>query len=201
MDLFVDGLLTGLQSMTWMEGIAFLFGVISVWYEKQENILVFPTGMVNVLLSVYICYIARLYADMGINGYYFIISIYGWYNWSREEEGHKILRITRNSIIQNVQSLVLTTGVFVVLYLALSRLTNSDVPFWDGLTTAFFVTAMWLVARKKIENWYYWIAGNLISIPLYFSKGLILFSLQYGIFLALAIAGLVAWNRKLTSSE
>ncbi len=199
MEWIAEGLISGLTRLTWMEGIAFIFGVISVWYEKQENILVFPTGLVNVTLSMYICYQALLYADMGINGYYFLMSIYGWYNWSRKDDGRNILIVSCNNSTENVQSALLTASVFLVLYFGLTNLTNSDVPFWDGLTTAFFITAMWLMTKKKIENWYYWIAGNLISVPLYFSKGLILFSLQYLIFLILAIAGWFSWRRKLAS--
>jgi len=197
-DWILEGLISGLHRMTWVEGLAFIFGVISVWYEKQENILVFPTGLVNVSLSIYICYNALLYADMGINGYYFLMSIYGWISWSRKRGDQTILRITKSSFNNNLQSLILTGGSFMVIYYGLKNLTNSDVPLWDALTSSFLITAMWLMARKKIENWHYWIAGNLISVPLYFSKGLILFSVQYLIFLTLAIAGLMAWRRKMS---
>lgn len=193
----IENLIEGLDQMTWVEIIAFTFGVVSVWFEKQENILVFPTGLVNVTLTMYVCYHALLYGDMGINGYYFAMSFYGWYNWSRKKDDQKILVVSTNSTTENWQSVTLTAAVFLVLYFCLSNFTDTDVAFWDGLTTAFFITAMWLVTKKKIENWHYWIAGNLISIPLYFSKGLMLFSLQYLIFLGLAIAGLIAWKRKI----
>ncbi len=182
--------------MTWIEGVVFAFGVFSVWFEKQENILVFPVGMVSVLLSVYVCFTVHLYADMGINAYYFLISIYGWYNWSRKKGDEKILVVSYNNLTENIRGLLLTVSVLAVLYLVLSNYTNSDVPFWDGLTTAFFITAMWLVAKKKIENWYYWIAGNVISVPLYFNKELMLLSLQYLIFLGLAVAGLIVWRKR-----
>jgi len=196
MEWIFEGLLAGLNQMTWIETIAFIFGVTSVWYEKQENILVFPTGLVNVTLSIYICYKALLFADMGINGYYVLMSIYGWINWSRKRDGCT-LPITRSNFSDLFKSAVLTGSSFLVLYFGLKNFTNSDVPLWDALTTSFFITAMWLVARKKFENWHFWIIGNLISVPLYFSKGLILFSLQYLIFLVLAIAGLVAWRKKI----
>lgn len=199
MDWVINGFLDGLAQMTWVEAVAFAFGVVSVWYEKQENILVFPTGLVNVSLSIYICFKALLYADMGINTYYFFMSIYGWYNWSRKQNGDA-LHITSCNIGDHLKNLILTTGSFIVLFLGLSNFTNSDVPLWDALTTSLFITAMWLVARKKIENWHFWIVGNLISIPLYFSKGLILFSLQYFIFLVLAILGLLSWRAKLNTA-
>lgn len=192
----IDNLMVGLSNMTWIEGIAFVFGVVSVWYEKQENILVFPTGLVNVGLSIYISYHVLLYADMGTYGYYFLMSIYGWYSWSRKKDNHNILIVSRNSTTEHFQCAILSAGSFVIIYFGLRNFTDSDVPFWDSLTTAFFITAMWLVAKKKIENWHYWIAGNVISVPLYFSKGLMLFSLQYLIFLGLAVAGLIAWQKK-----
>ncbi|MEQ9423785.1 MAG: nicotinamide riboside transporter PnuC [Cyclobacteriaceae bacterium] len=194
LETLAEGFLEGIANMTWMEGIAFVFGVISVWFEKQENILVFPTGLVNVFLSIYVCFTVGLYADMGINAYYFAVSIYGWINWSRTKNGDNVLQITYSSLSEHLKSATLTALSFVVIYFLLNNLTNSDVPLWDALTTSLFITAMWLVAHKKIENWHYWIAGNLISIPLYFSKGLMLFSAQYVIFFGLAIWGLVSWR-------
>jgi len=182
--------------MTWVEAVAFGFGVVSVWYEKQEDIRVFPTGIVNVLLTVYLCFTIGLYASMGVNVYYFLMSIYGWYNWSRASEKEKSLRVGYGNQSDRIKMLALAVLAFVVLFFGLSKITNSNSPFWDALASAFFITAMWLVAEKKIENWYAWIIGNLISIPLYFSKGLILFSFQYFIFLVVAILGLLSWRHK-----
>ncbi|MDA0193664.1 MAG: nicotinamide riboside transporter PnuC [Bacteroidetes bacterium] len=195
-NFLIDGLYTGLNQITWVEVVAFGFGVVSVWYEKQENILVFPTGIVNVLLSVYVCLTVGLYADMGINVYYFFMSIYGWINWTRKNDGKKTLLVGYCNRNDRIIMMVLGGGSFLILLFGLTKFTDSDVAFWDSLTTAFFITAMWLLAEKKIENWYAWIIGNLISIPLYFSKGLVLFSFQYLIFLILAIMGLISWRKK-----
>ncbi len=195
-NFLINGLHIGLNQITWVEVVAFGFGVVSVWYEKQENILVFPTGIVWILLSLYLCLTVRLYADMGIHVYYFLISIYGWINWTRKNEGRTVLVISHSHRNHWIKIILLWGSSFLLLLFVLNEFTDSDVIFWDSLNTAFFITAMWLLAEKKVENWYAWIIGNFISIPLYFSKELVLFSFQYLIFLILAIMGLISWRKK-----
>lgn len=178
------------------EGIAVLFGILSVWFAKKENILVFPTGIVSVLIYIYICFFAKLYADMGINFVYFVMSIYGWIMWSGKDASKKALPISWCSRREHLISLGMLAAFFIVLSFSLSRYTDSNVPLIDSLTTAIFIVGMWLMARKKIENWIYWIAGDLISIPLYFYKDLALTSLQFTVFLVLAVMGYTEWRRK-----
>ncbi len=182
---------------TWLEIVAVGFGLASVWFARRENILVYPTGIVSVLIYVYICFFAKLYADMGINFFYFLMSVYGWYMWTRKDTHKQKLKITRNSFTGHLLSLVSVVVLFFTLSYILRNYTDSDVPWWDSLTTAIFIVAMWLMARKKIDNWSAWMVGNLISIPLYFYKGLVFTSFQYTVFLVLAIAGYIEWDRKL----
>ncbi|TVR70890.1 MAG: nicotinamide riboside transporter PnuC [Marinilabiliales bacterium] len=182
---------------TWLEITAVLFGLLSVWFAKKENILVYPTGIVSVLIYVYICFFAKLYADMGINFFYFLMSVYGWYMWTRKDPGSERLKITRSSIPEQIFCILSGVLLFFLLSYILRNFTDSDVPWWDSLTTAIFIVAMWLMARKKIDNWTAWMAGNLISVPLYFYKGLVFTSFQYLVFLILAIAGYIEWDRKL----
>lgn len=192
-----DSLYQNILDSSWLEAVAVMFGLFSVWFAKKENILVFPTGIISVLIYVYICLYAKLYADMGINFFYFVMSVYGWYNWSRKGENKKHIPISN----LNKKGLMLSLSAFIVFFIVLSYIlknhTDSNVPYWDSLTTAIFLVGMWLMALKKIENWIAWIIGDLISIPLYAYKGLILTSFQFFIFLIIAVAGYYAWRNKL----
>lgn len=185
-----------------LELIAVFFGLLSVWYAKKANILVYPTGIISVLIYVNICFESQLYADMGINAFYFIMSVYGWIMWSKKSDSSKERKISWSSKKFNLGSL----GFFVLsLFVTLGLLKifkgddalywNSYVPYIDTLTTALSIVAMLQMALKKIENWLLWILIDLISVPLYFYKGLIFTSLQFAAFLVLAIMGYYEWKR------
>jgi nicotinamide mononucleotide transporter len=185
-----------------IEIVAVVFGLLSVWYAKQANILVFPTGIISVLIYVYICFKFMLYADMGINFFYFVMSVYGWYNWTRKGPNRKVIRITTNT---NREQWI-AIGATVVFYFAILGLIlifkqddeayiSSYIPYVDSFTTSVFLVAMLLMARKKVENWIYWIIGDVISIPLYLVKGLVFTSFQFTVFLVLAVLGYIEWRR------
>jgi nicotinamide mononucleotide transporter len=200
MDVLIDGINVGLSQMTWLEAVAVFFGLLSVWYARKENILVFPTGIISVLIYVYICFGAKLYADMGINAYYFAMSMYGWYTWS-QVSGEKALPISYNTPFETRMSITILVLSFTILWYALSKFTDSDVPVWDALTTSIFFVAMYLMARKKVENWIAWIVADIISIPLYFYKGLLLTSFQFIVFLVLAIMGFITWQQQIAKAK
>jgi nicotinamide mononucleotide transporter len=189
----IDGLESGVAAMSWLEGFAVIFGLGSVYYSMKENILVFPTGIISTLIYVWICLQIKLYADMGINAYYFSMSIYGWYVWSNPKPGKTAVPITWLTTKGIFQSLVLWAISYLALYFVLIRFTDSDVPFWDAFTTASAFVGMWLMAKKKVENWIAWIITDLVSVPLYFYKGLVLTSFQFFVFTILAVLGLIAW--------
>ncbi|EON77266.1 Ribosyl nicotinamide transporter, PnuC-like protein [Lunatimonas lonarensis] len=193
MDWFMEGLQAGIAEMSWLEAVAVFFGLASVFYSMKENILVFPTGIVSTLIYVWICLQVKLYADMGINAYYFSMSIYGWYVWSRPKPGSYRLPVTWLSRKGILNSLLLLVGSYVVLYVVLVTFTDSDVPQWDSFTTATAFVGMWLMAKKKVENWIAWIITDLVSVPLYLYKGLVLTSFQFLVFTVLAVMGLMAW--------
>lgn len=188
--------LQNVYQTTLLEIIAVIFGLLSVWYSKKVNILVFPTGIVSVIIYVYICFIAKLYADMGINFVYFVMSVYGWINWSRKQPDKTTLRITFLSSKQNLYAILATIGWFVLLSFLLTNYTDSNVPYVDSFTTAVFIVGMWLMAIKKVENWLYWIVGDIVSVPLYFYKGLVFTSFQYIVFLIIAVLGFLAWRKQ-----
>jgi nicotinamide mononucleotide transporter len=183
--------------ITLLECIAVLFGLMSVWYARAQNILVFPTGIVSVVIYVYICLEAKLYADMGINAYYFVMSVYGWMYWTRGRANPKgVVPISWNSRREWMLSLSTLLISFLLIFWILRTFTDSDVPGFDALTTSFAFVAMLLMARKKIENWHAWIITDALSIPLYIYKGLWLTSFQYFVFLILAVMGLITWQRQ-----
>jgi nicotinamide mononucleotide transporter len=189
---FYDNILT----TSWLEAIAVLTGLMSVWFAKKENILVYPTGIISVLIYVYLCFHVKLYADMGINAFYFVMSVYGWYKWSMKMEDRHVRPISFATKKEWIIGIAGTIVSFAILYYVLKNYTDSNVPFWDALTTAIFIIGMWLMAFKKIENWLFWIAGDLMCIPLFISKGLALTGFQYAVFLALAFSGYITWKRK-----
>jgi len=196
----IDGIFEGLRQLSVLEALGVVFGLLSVWFAKRESILVFPTGIISVLIYVYLCFSTRLYADMAINAYYFVMSVYGWYYWSRKDASDQQTPITRNSKRDWVWTVTLLVISFILLSQLLIYLTDSDVPIIDALTTAIFFVGMQLMAKKKIENWLAWIIGDFISVPLYYYKGLVLTSLQFFIFFIIAILGYISWKKTLNQS-
>lgn len=202
MEYIIDGIINGIIQTTALEWIAVITGLMSVWYSMKENILVYPTGIISVLIYVYLAFMYKLYADMGVNFYYFVMSVYGWYYWVHPKDGSRDqVPVTINNQKENLITLALLFGSFVLLYFGLSNFTDSDVAFWDATTTSFAIAGMWLMARKKIENWIAWIITDLISVPLYFYKGLVLTSFQFLIFTGLAFAGYFAWKKSLEKQD
>ena len=178
-----------------IEYIAVIFGILSVWYAQKNKILVFPSGIISVLIYVYLTYENKLYADTGINIYYFIMSIYGWFLWTTKNKKIK-KEISFNSKQENLISMSLCIFFFLIIQYALNK-TDSDVVFLDSITTALSLTGMLLLARRKLENWIYWIIADIIYIPLYMYKVLYPTSLQFFIFLILAILGYRNWKKEL----
>ena len=188
--------------MILLEVAAVIFGVASVWFAKKENIWVYPTGIISTVIYVYICYRFFLYGDLIINVYYTGMSIYGWYMWSKMVEGQhiEITKMNKRDALKTI-GIFAATAIFVIcVYLYFNRF-DRITDYFDTFTTGVFFAAMWLMANKKIEHWLFWIAGNIISIPLYFIKGLGFSGLQFMIFLMIAIYGYKAWKKLLNSNR
>lgn len=185
-----------------LELIAIVFGFLTVIYSKRENILVFPTGMVQTGIFVYILFVYGLLGDMLINAYYFIVSIIGWYLWTRKVDDSHYIPITKTTSKEkwwSVQLFVVTLIFVTIMYLLADRF-DVWTDYVDTLTTAIFFVGMWLMAKKKLENWVYWIVGDMITVPLYWYKGLIFTSLQFVVFTIIAIYGYKAWKKNLNKS-
>ncbi len=173
------------------------FGLLSVWFAKKNNILVFPTGLVSTFIYAYLLWQWELLGDSMINSYYFIMSIYGWYHWTRKKADVVEFPISWMTSIEKTGAIIifLLTLVFVVfVYLYFNKFTNWF-SYIDTFLTAVFFVGMWLMAKRKIENWIFWIIGDLISIPLYFAKGYTFTSFQFLIFTILAVYGYLEWHR------
>jgi nicotinamide mononucleotide transporter len=183
-----------------LECLAFGFGIISVIYAKRENILVYPTGITCTLITMYFMYNERLIGHMMVNLFYTLMSIYGWWNWSRKENDVVKVKISTFGFKDFPKaSLIFFFIVFISYFL--HDYFNTDLGVYASLdifTSGIFVTAMWLMANKKLENWVLWIIGNVITIPLYFGSDKIILSVQYIIFTILAIQGYLQWKKSLS---
>jgi len=182
-----------------LEIIAVIFGFLSVWFSKENKIWVFPTGMISTSIFVYLLLKWELLGDMMINAYYFAMSIYGWYIWTRKIDETTVTPISKINSKEKKNAIIMfiTTLVFVfIIYKTFDKWT-SWVAYADTITTAIFFVGMWLMAKRKIENWIFWILGNIISVPLYLYKGLAFTSLQYLGFTFIAIFGYIAWKKSL----
>ena len=182
-----------------IEGLAVSTGLASVWFSVKERIWVYPIGLISVSIYVYLSFIYGIYADMGINIYYILMSIYGWYRWLQPSESGAAKEITRNSGKEWLLSIVLFLLSWVILFVILQRFTDSEIPLWDSLTTSLAIVGMWLMAEKKVEHWLFWIATDLLSIPLYYYKDLLLTSGQFFVFTILAVIGWLQWNKSLSN--
>ena len=198
---FVDNI----QQTRWQEWASTATQIASVWYARKNNVLVYPTGIIGVLLAAYIYLFQTnppLYADSLLNIYYFIMSVYGWYNWVQKKDGQ---HLDYPISWCNKRELKFGIGFFIffwgVIYIMLVKLTNSNTPILDSLVSSSAVTAMWWMAKRKIENWIAWIFSNLVAIPLNFYKGLMLFTLMYVLFLLMAWWGYAEWKKKYKLAE
>ncbi|WP_046743069.1 nicotinamide riboside transporter PnuC [Kordia zhangzhouensis] len=225
MSQLIDFLTKPYEGAAWttimLEILAAGFGVLSVWFAKKEKIWVYPTGIISTLIYMYICYQFILYGDFIVNAYYTIMSLYGWYMWARVRNDSK-LEISRTNFWDKIKTafiFVFTAAFTYVVYVQFNMIDihlgvseTIDLIFssfgsieeirgikeyLDIFTTGVFFSGMWLMANKKIENWLFWIFGNLVSIPLYFVKGLGFTAIQFTIFLILAIFGYLEWRKTL----
>ncbi|HEY4628177.1 MAG TPA: nicotinamide riboside transporter PnuC [Flavobacterium sp.] len=186
-----------------LEFIAFVFGILSVWYAKKENIWVYPTGLIATIITTYLLYIAGYLGDMMVNGYFAIMSIYGWYKWARKENDTEIIAITRTNKKEKIIGIAL---FFVTIFVVFGIYNFFDYEiktanYIDIFASGIFFTGMWYMANKKIENWTLWIFGDIIVTPLYAYRGLGMLSLQYLIFTILAISAYLEWKKILNSSQ
>lgn len=200
--LFIEHFCEGLQSATSLEYVAVFSGILSVWFSKKENVWVYPVGLINTTIYIYLSAKAALFGESAVNGYYTIMSLYGWWSWIQKDKTKTSdhLKITfsdkRWILYQWIFFLILFLLIFSCLFLLKDKFYADAIPWADGLASASAFTGMWLMTRKKVESWHWWIITNIISVPLYIYKGYSLTGIYYFILLVLAITGLSAWKNK-----
>jgi nicotinamide mononucleotide transporter len=196
-DFFLDSYQNKSASIIFIEATIFVFGIISVWYAKKENILVYPTGLIATILSVYLLFKDKLIGDMMMNFYFSIMSIYGWWNWSRKKNDKYIVPISRTNTQEKIIGFILFILTVFITFLVYrsSGVKIETSNYIDMVTSGMFFTGMWYMAKKKLENWTLWIIADIITVPLYAYRGWGMLSLQYLIFTILAIQGYLAWKK------
>ena len=187
--------------MVWLENIAILSGIVSVWFSRKESIWVYPTGLINTIFYIYLSYEGQLIGEATVNLYYTIMSLYGWYNWLRKDEQKQlIVHVTQSDKKEILQQVLFFTSLYLVIFFSLTFLKQAffegAIPWADALASASAFTGMWLMTRKKVESWFWWIVTNIASIPLYYVKGYKMTSVYYLILLVLAVLGWIEWRKK-----
>jgi nicotinamide mononucleotide transporter len=201
LDEFYQLFLKGIREFTWLELVAVLSGIASVWFSRIENIWAYPVGLISTTIYIWISYKYHLLGEALVNIYYTVMSVYGWILWARvNDQHHHVIRVTYSSKKEWLQQLSFFGFFYISLYIALTYARQSfftgAIPGGDAFATATAFTGMWLMAKKKVESWYWWIATNIASIPLYFVKQLVLTSIFYTILLGMAFFGLSEWKRR-----
>jgi nicotinamide mononucleotide transporter len=191
----------GMRTTGLLEYIAVFSGILSVWFSKREHILVYPVGLINTVIYVYLSFKYHLLGEAVVNFYYTVMSLYGWVLWSKRDETKNAAVKIRFSTSKEraVQALffLLLYGLFYFSLVYLKKeFYEGAIPWADAFASATAFTGMWLMAKKKVESWWWWIATNIASIPLYFVKGLVFTSVYYFVLLLLAFAGWAAWRKK-----
>ena len=187
-----------------LELLSFILGILSVWYARKENILVFPTGLISTIIASYLLYLTDDLGNMFVNAYFSVMSLFGWYNWSfGKTNGEENLKISTTTAKQRIQGIAIGVFTFIFVYLIYQffNIAITKITYVDLITTAIFFTAMWYMALKKLESWILWTIGNIIVIPLFVYRDLILLSLQYSILTYLAITAYLEWKKNIQNQR
>lgn len=198
---FLQQFTEGIKATTALEYIAVFAGIASVWFSRKENILVYPVGLINTIIYIYLSAKGHLFGEVSVNVYYTIMSMYGWYWWLKKDiEQHPVLHITFSDKQWWLYQLVFFASFYITIYFSLSYLQQNfapgAIPWADAFASATAFTGMWLMTKKKVESWYWWIATNIVSIPLYFVKQYVFTSVYYLVLLVMAVFGLITWMQK-----
>jgi len=191
----------GIKQTSLLEYLAVISGIVSVWYSRKANMLVYPTGLINTTIYVYLSIKASLPGEASVNAYFTIMSIYGWMMWKRKDRNDlPVLQVSYSGMREWIVQLLFFGSCYGLIYWALTALQKNfapgAIPWADALASASAYTGMWLMTRKKVESWIWWIITNTASIPLYFVKGYVFTSTYYIILLLMAISGLLEWRKK-----
>ncbi len=195
--------LIDIKSTGWLEYVAVFAGIVSVWFSRKENIWVYPTGLINTIFYVYLSIDGHLFGEASVNFYYTVMSIYGWYLWSKKDNAnHHVVVIKTSTKKEWLEQLAFFSVFYIVIFFVLTYMkkqwgfAEGAIPWADAFASATAYTGMWLMARKKVESWYWWLATNIASIPLYFVKHYVFTSVYYVVLFIMAIFGLIEWRKR-----
>ncbi|MGY3055310.1 nicotinamide mononucleotide transporter [Pedobacter sp. UYEF25] len=191
---------TQILQTSWLEGFAVGFGVAEVLLAKRNNIWLYPTGILSVVLSMYLLLNVQLYAETLLNIYYLVMSIYGWIIWKKTKAAGA-MQVSYASKNELLIAISISAFGFILLYLILRHFTNSDVPIWDAFVSATAWAGMWLLAKRKIENWIFLNISNLVAIPLLLHKHLAMFAVLTIVLFIVAIFGFLDWKKIINKKE
>lgn len=186
--------LSSLTLLNWLELIAVLTGLLSIWFNSRISILVYPIGMLSVLLYSYIFFENQWYGNMLINIAYFVISGYGWYNWVRKKEDGSKLKVSFLKGKEQALYIIITLAIFVPILLV--NPSEIDLSTLDAFTSSLGLVGMILVSQKKVENWIYYLIADVILVPMCLTNGLYLTSVQYIVYCVLAVLGIRNWSKE-----
>ena len=192
-----------MKNTTWLEYIAVFAGIASVWYSRIEIILVYPVGLINTIIYVWLSLKGQLFGEASVNLYYTVMSIYGWMLWTKKDkEQHIIVHVKFSDRRWWFYQLAFFATFYLAIFISLTYLKRSfapgAIPWADAFASATAFTGMWLMTKKKVESWYWWIVTNIASIPLYFVKHYVFTSVYYFVLLIMAVWGLMEWRKRAT---
>ncbi len=188
-----------------LEIIAVITGVYSVWLTKKENVMLYPVGILSVTLWIYLCWVGNLFGQSIINVFFFVMNLYGWYNWQSKDNSRQLkIRINKNNFIENLMVILAIIFLSAIIYLAISKFqienANQFFVVLESIITGMNFVAMWLMAWKRIEHWFLWIIGDMMCIPLFIYKDYTIGVIQFTVFVVLAYLGYKDWKMKLKNA-
>jgi nicotinamide mononucleotide transporter len=179
-----------------------LTGLLYIYFSIKENILLWPTGIISSAVYIYVFFNSKFYADMSLQVYYLIISIYGWILWAKgsQKDTDDNLPITKTPKKIYFTLFLITLALFIVIGIILDKATDSPLPYWDSFTTSLSITATWMLAKKYIEQWHIWIIVDSVSAALYIYKGLYPTVILFIVFTTMAVVGYLQWKKSLINA-
>ena len=190
-----------MKNTTWLEYIAVFSGIASVWFSRRESILTYPVGLINTIVYIYLSFKGNLLGEASVNFYYTVMSLYGWILWAKRNKKHEhVVKITRSDAKWWMYQLIFFSAFYITIFSLLTYLKKDfypgAIPWADAFASSTAFTGMWLMTKKKVESWYWWLATNISSIPLYFVKHFVFTSVYYLILLVFAFWGLAEWKKR-----
>lgn len=189
-----------LSKTTWLEWFGVFFAVVQVLLAQKNNIHNYLFGIAGIVLAMFVKFNAKLYAEFTLDFYYLVMSIYGWMFWKFGKQENQT-PITFTTTTEKYKAAAIVMSVFLIFYVFLTHFTNSDVPLWDSLVTAFAWAGMWLMAKRKIENWVLLNISNLLAVPLLIHKELYLYAALTAFLFVVAIFGYINWYKILKQDK